>query len=50
MLKYLFNGKMQITYKIGNSWWGIEIKCKQKYGDNEFYNTAIGLGNLNIFF
>lgn len=50
MLKYLFNDKIQITYKVGIPWWGIETKCQQKYGESDIYNTAIGLGKLNIFF
>ena len=50
MLKYLFNDKVQITYKVGAPWWGIEIRCQQKYGESGIYNTAIGLGKINIFF
>lgn len=49
MIKYLFNCKIQITYNVG-SWWGIETRCQQKYGECGIYNTAIGLGKLNIFF
>lgn len=49
MIKYLFNGKIQIVYRIGSPWWGIEKNCQQKYGEKDIYNTALGLGNINIF-
>ena len=48
MIKYLFNGRIQITYKV-SFWWGIERNCQQKYGEKGIYNTALGLGNINIF-
>ncbi len=50
MVKYLLNGKIQITYKVGSSWWGIETRCREKCGESGIYNTAIGLGKINIFF
>ena len=49
MIKFLFNDKIQIAYKVGTPWWGIETNCQLKYGEKDIYNTALGLGKLTIF-
>lgn len=47
MVKYLFNGKIQI-FTNKTFFLGIELNGKEKYGDLSMYDTTLGLGYLYI--
>ncbi len=47
MIKYLFNGKIQIfTHK--NFHIGIDTNMKKKYGDPSLYNNILAIGHFCI--
>ncbi len=49
MVKYLFNGKAQIfTNGKGHFHFYLETNCKNKYGQDDIFDNALGLGFITL--
>jgi len=47
MVKYLFNGKMQI-FTHSDFFFGYYTNLQKYYGDNEMFNSCVALGLITI--